>query len=199
MAAIYRIYNIANGKSYIGRSNRPYQRIARHLTPEWSSGSPGVRQDLLELPPESWQWEILADDSDYPGFSIEELERHFIRAYNSRANGYNIMPGGEGFYSGPTQNETHRSRFEPTKMRDRIIRGIADYQRRHKAEQARQQAIIAEHGSLEAYREHQKRQWEIWQREAARKSARRENRGCLGAIAGFAVLFGIALSHAGGC
>ena len=199
MAAIYRIYNTANGKSYIGCSKRPYQRITRHLTPEWSSGSPGIRRDLLEVPPESWQWEILADGSDYPDVPIGELERHFIRVYNSQANGYNIMPGGEGSSSGATQNEAQRSRFEPVKMRERIIRGIADYQRRHKAEKARQQAIIAEHGSLEAHREYQQRQWEIQQREAARERARRGNRGCLGAIAGFVVLFTIALGHAGDC
>ncbi len=193
MGAIYRIYNTENGKSYIGRSNRPYQRIVRHLMPESSVGSPAIQADLLNHPPESWQWEILADDRDYPGVSIDELESQFILGYNSQANGYNIMPGGEGFASSATKDEPRlrwkHTTFDRSQIRGRITRAIDDYQQRERAERQRQQEIISEYGSLEAYQEHEQRQWEIRQREESRENARRENRGCLWAIGIFAVWF----------
>ena len=201
MGAIYRIYNIETGKSYIGRSNRPYQRIIRHLMPDSSEGSPAIQEALLNHPPESWQWEIIADDKDYLGVSIDDLERRFIHQYDSRVSGYNIMPGGEGFASGDTQKETRLSwrmaTFDRSQMRDRIVRAIADYQERTRAEHQRQQEIISEYGSLEAYRKHQQKQDEIRRRQARHEEARRENIGCLCVIGFFVILIFISLMTRG--
>ena len=103
MTAIYRIWNTRNGKSYIGQSYRPYRRIQQHLTPCSATGCPAIQEDLLNYPPDSWQWEIL-DNTDrqhlfdtttgrHHYFKIDDLERRYIREYDSVRNGYNTISG----------------------------------------------------------------------------------------------------------
>lgn len=139
MGAIYRIWNVQNGKSYIGQSYRPYRRIQQHLTPGSATGSPAIQKDLLNYPPDSWQWEIL-DNTDRPYlfdtttgrhhyFKIDDLERRYIREYDSVHNGYNIMPGGQG-RSG-TDRLTADESWRSSHMQREIYDAIDDYQFRH--------------------------------------------------------------------
>ena len=128
MGAIYRIYNTETGQSYVGQSDRPYKRIRQHLTPGNSNGSTEVQADLLNHPPESWQWEIVADDKDYPRVTLNDLERLFIDLYDCRVRGYNVKLGGDARPCGPTQGET----WLREELRDRIVRAISDYQKEHK-------------------------------------------------------------------
>lgn len=128
MGAIYRIYNTATRQSYIGQSDRPYYRISRHLTPDDSNASPAIQAALLNHPPKSWQWEIIADEKDYPRVSLNDLECLFIDLYGSRSHGYNIKPGGGAPPCGDTRDET---RFRKG-MRNKIVRAISAYQKEHK-------------------------------------------------------------------
>ena len=70
MGAIYRIYNTETRQSYIGQHPRPYYRISEHLVPNRRNGSPAIQSCLLYHPPESWQWEIIADAKDYPSLFL---------------------------------------------------------------------------------------------------------------------------------
>lgn len=134
MGAIYRIWNTQNGKSYIGQSYRPYNRILQHFTPHSDKGSCEIHDDLHKYPPKSWKWEIVADavdeetckvftplcrplqyqlffEGDYHDIwhiSVNDLERECIRQYDSRnpSKGYNITPGGGVPYR-KTINESH--------------------------------------------------------------------------------------------
>lgn len=125
MGAIYRIFNTDTGQSYIGQSDRPYHRINNHLTPGCPNGSTLVQAALLNHPPESWQWEMVADNKDYPLVSLNALECLFIDLYDARTHGYNINPGGGAPPCGDTQDETQFRKG----MRDRIVRAISNYQR----------------------------------------------------------------------
>ena len=128
MGAIYRIYNIETRQSYIGQSDRPYHRISAHLTPGGlNSASVEIQADLLYHPPESWQWEIIADAKDYPLVTLNALECLFIDLYDSRDNGYNIKPGGGVRDSDDTQDETQ---FR-VGLRDKIVSAISDYQKQN--------------------------------------------------------------------
>ena len=125
MGAIYRIYNTETRQSYIGQSDRPYYRISQHLTPSGSNASPAIQAALPNHPPESWQWEIVADKKDYPRVSLNDLECLFIDLYGSRVHGYNIKRGGGVSPCGDTQDET---KFRKG-MRDKIVRAISDYRK----------------------------------------------------------------------
>ena len=127
MGAIYRIYNTETRQSYIGQHPRPYYRIREHLVPNCRNGSPAIQSCLLYHPPESWQWEIIADAKDYPLVSLNALECLFIDLYDSRVNGYNIKPGGGVPDSDDTQDETQ---FR-VGMRDRIVSAISDDQKQN--------------------------------------------------------------------
>ena len=104
MGAIYRIWNIVKGKSYIGQSYQPYERIRQHFH---SQGNSGITVDLLNYPPHSWRWEILANNDDderiydtvqkvffSTNAQLNALERKYIHQYDSIRNGYNVQPGG---------------------------------------------------------------------------------------------------------
>lgn len=125
MGAIYRIYNTETGHSYIGQSDKPYHRISNHLTPGRSNGSTAIQAALLDCHHQSWQWEIVADNKNYPGVSLNALERLFIDLYDSQVHGYNIEPGGGQPPCGDTQDETEFRRG----MRDKIEGAISAYRK----------------------------------------------------------------------
>ena len=167
MGAIYRIWNTQNGKSYIGQSYRPYNRILQHLIPHSDEGSREIHNDLHRYPPESWNWEILAYGIDerscrivnppWVGFvhkSINTLERELIRQYDSINNGYNRQPGG-----GVEYRQTLSESYTPLQMRKKIFDAIYAYRFQ------RQRGI-----SVEAYR-HQRETQLQHEREAQRVPA----------------------------
>lgn len=157
MGAIYRIWNVANGKSYVGQSSKPCRRILQHLTPGKPGGSAEIQKDLLIYESDVWRWKIEADEKDYPGVTLDQLERAFIRRWDSYKNGYNAAPGGGVRSSVPTSSETTLRKLLDTT--DTIKNTIADYQFKEvhgisRSEYEWQQKIIAEYGSLEAYEQH---------------------------------------------
>ena len=152
MGAIYRIWNTENGKSYIGQSSRPYHRIIYHFTAEWSGGSKQIRSDLLKYDPDVWEWEIIADEKDYPGVTLDELEIRFIEKWDSLNKGYNASRGGGVGASKPTESETHLNwkgeRFDRSEMRARIKWEITYYQFNTNLHQLREDTIEKLQGML---------------------------------------------------
>ena len=139
MTAIYVIWNKRNGKSYVGQSIHPYRRILQHLMPNSSGGSREIHADLLNYPPDSWQWHILANTGgerayDIWGDQLIHLERQFIHKYDSIRKGYNIMPGNDVEYS-LTHDKPYlswgRRTFNRSQMQQVIYDAIDDYQFRH--------------------------------------------------------------------
>ncbi len=165
MGAIYRIWNKRNGKSYIGQSVTPADRVWNHLT---GNGSGQIAADLIKYDGTAWEWQILADESDYPGVSLNELEKRFIRQYDSVRTGYNHNKGGgvrvtlrgqvrwRGYWDNERLNRILRS--------ERILDAIDNYRclQIHgmtRTEYQRQQEIISQYGSLEAYEQHKEKEW----------------------------------------
>ena len=127
MGAIYQVYNTVAKQAYIGKSDEPYKRIKEHLTPLGLRGSREIQADLLSLPPESWQWKVIADEKDYPLVTLNDLERLFIDFHDTIDNGYNRVGGGGSRPCSDTQDETDLRKG----MRDEIVRVISAYQEQH--------------------------------------------------------------------
>ena len=175
MGAIYRIWNEANGKSYVGQSSRPYRRVLRHLMPGEHGGSKEIQKDLLKYYPDVWNWRIVADEKDYPGVTLDELETEFIKKWDSYENGYNNAPGGGVGASKSTHTEQYLSikgkLFAISEMREGIKDAIADYQFEashgmSRTEYSWRKTIISQYGSLEAYDQHMKAERERKERES---------------------------------
>lgn len=170
MTAIYRIWNTRNGKSYIGQSHRPYHRILEHLMPP-GQGSSAIQDDLLKYPSNSWQWKIIADTGGKKAYELwsaelSQLERKYIHQFDSLSNGYNQVDGSPVYHT-QTLNEARVSwngkSFHRSQMQQVIYSAIDNYQclqihGMNTAQYQKQQEIIAQYGSLEAYereREHE--------------------------------------------
>ena len=184
MGTIYRIWNNRNGKSYIGQSYHPGQRIFSHLT---GNGSTQIAADLLKYDSSAWQWEILADESDYSTLSLNKLESIFIRQYDSVRTGYNFNEGG-----GVKPSFRGQWRYWDDEALNRSLknRGILDAMENYQclrihgmtsAQYQRQQEIISQYGSIEAYEQHMERERRE-QRERERQQAelerQRREEGC---------------------
>ena len=164
MGAIYRIWNNRNGKSYIGQSVRPASRVYRHLT---GDGSRELAADLLKYDRTAWQWEILADKSDYLGVSLNELETRFIHQYESVKTGYNLNRGGGVPVTTPRYGQRRGywddERLNRRLRHEKILEAIDNYRclQIHgmtSTVDQRQQEIISEYGSIEAYEQHMDRE-----------------------------------------
>ena len=174
MRAIYRIWNTGSAKSYVGQSSMPYRRIMRHLTPGARGGSTAIQKDMLKYPPDVWEWQVEADEKDYPGMTLDELEVAFVKKWDSFKSGYNATSEGGVGKSKPTKSETYLSlngeTFDRTEMRSRILKAISDYhlivdRGSSRAERRRQREVISESRSLEAKNQHVKQAWDRWERE----------------------------------
>jgi len=100
---IYRIYNILNGKSYIGKSTDGESRISRHFA-HHSSPTP-ISLDISKYGKEHFRSEILY--SDIPIDQLDKMEILNIRFWNSRIpNGYNQTDGGKGITGFKHSDET---------------------------------------------------------------------------------------------
>ena len=107
---VYRIWNRINGKSYVGKSVRPNERIRRHLSGK--GGSFALRNAIKKYGKEAFVVEIL--EPDVPESILSKLEILHIRFFNSKTNGYNCTDGGEGL-SGMQFTDTHRQKIAEAK------------------------------------------------------------------------------------
>ena len=83
MGTIYRIWNSANAKSYIGHAT---DEVTDLILARFRADSP-LWEDVLEFDVDVWHWEILEEDCS--DASVNELYREYIEKYDAFHNGYN--------------------------------------------------------------------------------------------------------------
>ncbi|MGL5437177.1 MAG: GIY-YIG nuclease family protein [Lachnospiraceae bacterium] len=93
-SGIYRIYNIQNGKSYIGQTKDIKQRIRTHFN-QLDSGNhivPEMQNDYTNNPNSS-DYEILEEIPRWKHDKMLLAEGQWIEKYNSYHKGYNQTQG----------------------------------------------------------------------------------------------------------
>jgi len=119
ICGIYLIRNKENGKCYIGQSIYLRKRLLTHVNPKtWNKAKDKmiIYQAILEIGVEKFEFEILYtnDSTDYGNVKpiLDELEKKYIKEFNSKENGYNQTVGGDagilGFKMTKKQKEHQR-------------------------------------------------------------------------------------------
>ena len=98
MQGIYKITNIKNNQSYIGKSNNIERRLSDHkrlaFTKSYKEYNKILYQAFRKYGIENFIFEILEELDNY---SISnEREKYWIKYYNTYNNGYNESEGGDG-------------------------------------------------------------------------------------------------------
>jgi group I intron endonuclease len=93
---IYRAYNIVNGKSYIGKTEKTLElRKNLHFSSVKQGSKFAFHRAIAKYGVESFVWEIL--DTTNNVFELNTKEKYYIKLYESFSNkGYNMTAGGEG-------------------------------------------------------------------------------------------------------
>ena len=92
---LYRIFNIKNGKSYIGKTYKGfYLRLQEHIRDSTRYSHRPLYRAMTKYGLECFSAEILGE---FPESILEEFEIFYIKKYNSYGNsGYNATKGGDG-------------------------------------------------------------------------------------------------------
>ena len=131
---IYKIENKLNGKVYIGKTKDLEKRIYQHRR------NVGKKRHRLYDAILHYTWDnFLVEIIDKTEGDIDELEKHYIKQYNSITEGYNYTEGGEG---GDTF--THKSEDEKNITRKKLSKA----------------AKISNQKNIEKHRENTKKLWE---------------------------------------
>jgi group I intron endonuclease len=111
---VYKITNLVNNKTYIGKSNDPHDRWIRHLQQanlkEDNVNFSIIHKAIKKYGENNFNFEIIGEfNSELEAF---EAETYFIDLYSSHIskNGYNITLGGEGI-SGYKHTEESRQKM----------------------------------------------------------------------------------------
>lgn len=111
--AIYKIQNAVDGRMYIGQSVNPAQRAKRHF---WKNNKCVKLGNAIQRHGQaSFSFSVLywCKDKD----DANEVEALLIDLGDTRANGYNITPGGYGTGAGQDNPFFGRRHSEETKAR----------------------------------------------------------------------------------
>jgi group I intron endonuclease len=125
MGIIYILENKLNGKCYVGKTTKPFnKRFRAHQQSHSIIGSA-----LRKYGVNSFNKTLL----DVPEEKLDEIEREYIQKYNSKSpNGYNLTDGGEGLIN-PTEEvrnkigEASKGRKVSIEVRKKIsesLRGV---------------------------------------------------------------------------
>lgn len=90
---IYKATNLINGKSYIGQTVDPHSRIWQHQRC-YEKEQCNFHDAIQEFGFENFEWEIIDSCTDLE--KAGELEKHYIKKYDTFSNGYNMTKGGRG-------------------------------------------------------------------------------------------------------
>jgi len=90
---VYRVYNLKNGKNYIGSSiNSLNLRKTQHLSKSKSGSNHLFHKALRKYSEKDFKWIIIEKCETEE--EIRDLEFHYIKQYNSKVpNGYNLTDG----------------------------------------------------------------------------------------------------------
>lgn len=86
---IYKITNILDNKCYIGQTNNCDRRFSEHKCLKYES-SPKLRNAMLKHGVDNFRFEVIGGGENY-----NDLEKYYIKLYDSINHGYNITEGGE--------------------------------------------------------------------------------------------------------
>ena len=179
MGAIYRIRNKENGKSYIGQSRKPYHRIMEHLSPETEKGSNEIKADLLKYDAHVWDWEVVADEKDYPSRTLDNLEITFITRFDTVNSGYNVSRGGGVGISRVTESEQsikwRGERFDRSRMRSKIRWEITNHQFKHNLDELENLTSVAVRNMLKRAMVNYEYGTEEYNEESAKRGRQLEN------------------------
>lgn len=91
MAIIYKITNLINNKEYVGQ----FSDINKKFSKYWGGGH-AIKKAIQKYGKENFKKEIIVE-GDFNQLLKDELEKHYIRLYNSiTPYGYNLTIGGQG-------------------------------------------------------------------------------------------------------
>jgi len=112
---IYRAYNTANKKSYIGQTIYPLpKRIGEHKS--YSKNLPYIfYKSIRKYGWESFIWEVICECDTKE--ELDEMEFHYIKQYHSHIsdNGYNMTTGGSSGMHGLTHTEETKQKISVSK------------------------------------------------------------------------------------
>lgn len=96
MGLIYKITNVLNGKSYIGKTSRSFEvRKGEHLRSYLNENKTSVLyRAMRKYGIENFQFDIIEDN--IPNELLSQKEQDYIKIFNSYYQGYNMTFGGEG-------------------------------------------------------------------------------------------------------
>ena len=101
MIGIYKYTNKINGKSYIGQSidieRRQYNHKSSAYNEKANDYNSQFHQAIRKYGLENFDYEILVElnDKNFTPQTLDNLEKFFIKQYNSYHNGYNATEGGD--------------------------------------------------------------------------------------------------------
>lgn len=101
MIGIYKYTNNINNKVYIGQSINLERRKYSHKSSAYNEKANGYNsqfhQAIRKYGLENFSYEVVAEISneEYSKQILDDLERYFIKYYNSFKNGYNATEGGD--------------------------------------------------------------------------------------------------------
>ena len=104
---IYKVTNLINGKVYVGKTKHNLMvRKNNHLAYTRYNYYKSCFHDAIhKYGEDNFKWEII--DSVMFAESLNELEKYYIKKFNSRVpNGYNMTDGGDGILGVPRSQET---------------------------------------------------------------------------------------------
>lgn len=98
---IYKITNIQNAHSYIGKTNNIIRRWKEHKSGR--GGTSILGHAICKYGINNFKFEVIREISCYSLYSLNRtlsvLETYYINHYNTHKNGYNATIGGEGVIS----------------------------------------------------------------------------------------------------
>ena len=133
MAYIYQIRNLNNDRRYIGQTSRlAHRRRCHRYELRHSKHNSELLQADYDKDPDSLVFEILCE---CPEEELDELEKYFIKKYDSIANGYNKSPG-RNENGGNIVSEETAKRFSAVKIGNKHMVGkrLSPEWRRHLSE-----------------------------------------------------------------
>ena len=84
-----------NGKNYIGKSvNFDSRKLSHFYFSKYKSKNTKMKYAILKYGFDSISWEILEETDNLE--KLNELEKQYIKKFDSIKNGYNISSGGDG-------------------------------------------------------------------------------------------------------
>lgn len=150
-----------------------------HLSPEAENGSNEIKADLLKYDAHVWNWEVVADEKDYPSGNLDDLEITFIKRFDTVNTGYNVSRGGGVGISSVTESEQsiqwRGERFDRSRMRSKIRWEITYHQFKHNLDELENPTSVAMSNMLKRAMVHYEYGTEECNQESAKRGRQLEN------------------------